>query len=73
MTDASTVRGAREAFRSRSRSAADLCREAIARIEASDPALHMFNTVVGDRALAQAQALDRAFERWRDPGRQDQL
>ena len=66
MIDASTARGARDAFRSRARSAADLCRDAIARIETSDPALHAFNTIVADHALARAQAMDRAFDRWRD-------
>ena len=66
MIDASTARGTRDAFRSRARSAADLCRDAIARIEASDPALHAFNTIVADHALARAQAMDRAFDRWRD-------
>jgi aspartyl-tRNA(Asn)/glutamyl-tRNA(Gln) amidotransferase subunit A len=66
MSEASTARGARDAFRSRAVSAADLCRDAIARIEASDPALHAFNTIVADHALARAHAMDRAFDRWRD-------
>jgi aspartyl-tRNA(Asn)/glutamyl-tRNA(Gln) amidotransferase subunit A len=66
MSEAFTALGARDAFRSRARSAADLCRDAIARIEAVDPALHAFNTVVADQALARAQAMDRAFDRWRD-------
>ena len=66
MSDASTARGARNAFRSRARSAVDLCRDAVARIEAVDPALHAFNTVVADHALSRAQEMDRAFDRWRD-------
>jgi len=66
MSDAATARGARDAFRSRTRSATDLCREAIARIDARDSRLHAFNTVVADRALARAQAIDREFDRWRD-------
>jgi aspartyl-tRNA(Asn)/glutamyl-tRNA(Gln) amidotransferase subunit A len=66
MNDAATARGARDAFRSRARSATDLCREALARIEALDPRLHAFNTVVADHALARAQAIDRDFESWRD-------
>ena len=41
-------------------------REALARIEALDPQLHAFNTVVADRALARAAAIDREFDRWRD-------
>ena len=61
-----TVRGARDAFRSRARSAADLCHDAIERIGALNPALNAFNTVVSDQALARARALDAAFDRWRD-------
>jgi aspartyl-tRNA(Asn)/glutamyl-tRNA(Gln) amidotransferase subunit A len=66
MSDAATVRGARDLFRSRARSAADLCRDAIARIEALDPALHAFNTIVSEQAMARAQAIDGEFDRWRD-------
>ena len=66
MSDAATVRGARDLFRSRARSATDLCRDAIARIEALDPALHAFNTVVSEQALARARAIDEEFDRWRD-------
>jgi aspartyl-tRNA(Asn)/glutamyl-tRNA(Gln) amidotransferase subunit A len=66
MSDGVTARSARDAFRSRSRSAADLCRETIARIDALDPALHAFNTVVAEHALARAEAMDRDFDRWRD-------
>ena len=66
MRDAATVRGARELFRSRARSATDLCRDAIARIESLDPALHAFNTVVSEQAMARAHAIDEEFDRWRD-------
>jgi aspartyl-tRNA(Asn)/glutamyl-tRNA(Gln) amidotransferase subunit A len=66
MSDAATVRGARDLFRSRGRSAADLCRDAIARIEALDPSLHAFNTIVSEQALARARAIDKEFDRWRD-------
>ena len=66
MSGAATVRGARDLFRSRARSAADLCRDAIARIEALDPALHAFNTVVSEQALARARVVDHEFDRWRD-------
>ena len=66
MSDAATVRGARELFRSRARSATDLCRDAIARIESLDPALHAFNTVVSEQAMARAHAIDEEFDRWRD-------
>ena len=66
MSDAATVRGARDLFRSRARSAADLCRDAVARIEALDPTLHAFNTIVGEQALTRARAIDDEFDRWRD-------
>ena len=53
----------REIARARSdpaaRSAVEVCREALARIDALDPALHAFNTVIAERALARAAAIDR--------------
>ena len=61
-----TVREVRDAVRSRARSAADVCRDALARIEAIDPQLNAFNTVVADRAMARAQEIDREPDRWRD-------
>jgi aspartyl-tRNA(Asn)/glutamyl-tRNA(Gln) amidotransferase subunit A len=61
-----TVREVREAIRSRTRSAVEVCRDALARIEALEPHLHAFNTVIADRALARADAIDREPERWRD-------
>jgi len=66
MIEAATARELRDAFRARRLSAAEICRDALARIERLDPALHAFNTVAADRALARAEALDRDFERWRD-------
>jgi aspartyl-tRNA(Asn)/glutamyl-tRNA(Gln) amidotransferase subunit A len=66
MTHPATLRDVREAIRSRERSAADVCREALAGIEALDPQLHAFNTVVADRAIARAAVMDREFDRWRD-------
>ena len=64
--DDTTVRGVREAIRSRTRSAADVCRDALSRIEALDLQLHAFNTVIGDRAMARARDLDRDLDRWLD-------
>jgi aspartyl-tRNA(Asn)/glutamyl-tRNA(Gln) amidotransferase subunit A len=61
-----TVRDVRDALRSRARSAADVCRDALNRIEAINPQLNAFNTVVADRAMARAQAIDREPDRWRD-------
>ena len=59
-----TIREVREAVRSRS--AADVCTQALARIEAVNPQLNAFNTIVADRAMARAQDIDRDPERWRD-------
>jgi aspartyl-tRNA(Asn)/glutamyl-tRNA(Gln) amidotransferase subunit A len=61
-----TVREVRDAVRSRTRSAADICRDALARIEAANPSLNAFNTVVADRAMARAEEIDRDPDRWRD-------
>jgi aspartyl-tRNA(Asn)/glutamyl-tRNA(Gln) amidotransferase subunit A len=47
------------------RSAADICREALERVTALNPSLNAFNTIVADRALARAEAIDRDPDRWR--------
>src|SRR3954462_13039117 len=54
-----------EAVRSGARSAVDVCADALARIEAANPSLNAFNTVVADGAMARAQMIDRERERWR--------
>ena len=61
-----TVRELRDQLRSGARSATEICRDALTRIEAADPSLHAFNTVIADRALARAAAIDRDRDRWRD-------
>jgi aspartyl-tRNA(Asn)/glutamyl-tRNA(Gln) amidotransferase subunit A len=61
-----TIREVREAVRSRARSAVDVCRDALSRIETLDPQLNAFNTVAADRAIARAQEIDRDPERWRE-------
>jgi aspartyl-tRNA(Asn)/glutamyl-tRNA(Gln) amidotransferase subunit A len=61
-----TTRDISDGVRSRARSATEVCQDALSRIDALDPQLHVFNTVVADRALAQAQAMDRDLDRWRD-------
>jgi len=66
MTAPATIRSIRDAVRSRSRSATDVCREALGRLEAAEPSLHAFNTVTGEQALARAAAIDRDPEQWRD-------
>jgi len=66
MMTAATLRGVRDEVRARSRSATEVCREALGRIAALDPQLHAFNTVTADAALARAEAIDRDPDRWRD-------
>jgi aspartyl-tRNA(Asn)/glutamyl-tRNA(Gln) amidotransferase subunit A len=66
MSGPATVRATRDAVRSGARSAVEVCRAALDRIDASDRSLHAFNTVTHDRALARAKALDDHPDRWRD-------
>jgi aspartyl-tRNA(Asn)/glutamyl-tRNA(Gln) amidotransferase subunit A len=60
-----TIREVRDAVRSGARSASDVCRAALARIDALNPQLNAFNSIVAERALARAEALDRDRTRWR--------
>src|SRR5262249_56566662 len=60
-----TVRGIRDAIATGARSAADVCQTTLARIQATDSSIGAFNTVVADRALARATAIDRDLDRWR--------
>jgi aspartyl-tRNA(Asn)/glutamyl-tRNA(Gln) amidotransferase subunit A len=60
-----TVREIQGAVCSRARSAAEICRDALARIERLEPQLHAFNTVVADQAVARAESIDRNLDRWR--------
>jgi len=60
-----TIRDVRDSVRSGARSAVDVCRDALARVSASDSTLHAFHTVTADRALARAADLDRDRDRWR--------
>jgi aspartyl-tRNA(Asn)/glutamyl-tRNA(Gln) amidotransferase subunit A len=61
-----TVADVAGAVRSGRRTATDVCREALARIEALEPSLHAFNTIAADRALARAAAIDADRQKWRD-------
>ena len=66
MSHAPTVRDIRDRVRGGSQSAADVCRDALDRLDAVEPALHAFNTVTRERALARADEIDRHPDRWRD-------
>src|SRR6516164_8844721 len=66
MSDPASARDTRDRVRSRTRSAVDVCQVALARLEAVEPRLHAFNTVIADQALARAAAMDREPNRWRD-------
>jgi aspartyl-tRNA(Asn)/glutamyl-tRNA(Gln) amidotransferase subunit A len=63
MTAPTGVRELRDQIRSGARSAIEVCRETLARIDRLDPSLHAFNTVSADRALARASELDRTGDR----------
>jgi aspartyl-tRNA(Asn)/glutamyl-tRNA(Gln) amidotransferase subunit A len=66
MSPAATLVDVRDAVRSGDRSAVEVCRDALARIEATDPSLHAFNTVTAEQALARAAEIDRDRHRFRD-------
>jgi aspartyl-tRNA(Asn)/glutamyl-tRNA(Gln) amidotransferase subunit A len=61
-----SARELRDQVRSGARSAVDICREALARIDAVDRSLHAFNTVTADLAVSRAEELDRQRTQWRD-------
>ena len=63
MTPLGTIRDIRDDVRSGQRRALEICEQALAAITAQDPQLHAFNTVVGERALSAAAAIDRHPER----------
>jgi aspartyl-tRNA(Asn)/glutamyl-tRNA(Gln) amidotransferase subunit A len=65
MNDPPSARSARDAVRSRARSATEICRDVLERIEQSEPRLRAFNTIDGERALARARAIDGQPERWK--------
>ena len=54
-----TARAIRDQIEGGSVSASEICREHLARVEQQNPRLNAFNTVVADRALAQAADVDR--------------
>jgi aspartyl-tRNA(Asn)/glutamyl-tRNA(Gln) amidotransferase subunit A len=58
-----TVRTIRDAVRSGAQRATEICESALTRIAADDGGLHAFNTVMRDRAMARAEAIDRHPDR----------
>ncbi len=66
MRATATVRDLRDQIRSGRRSAVEVCRETLTRIERLEPSLHAFNSVTTDLALARASELDAQRDRWRD-------
>ncbi len=61
-----SARGIAGAVRSGETSAVQVCQAALSRIAAANPALNAFHTVAGDRALAEAAALDGRRDEWAD-------
>ncbi|MGE3176421.1 MAG: Asp-tRNA(Asn)/Glu-tRNA(Gln) amidotransferase subunit GatA [Vicinamibacterales bacterium] len=61
-----TIASLREALRARTRTAVDVCREALDAIAAQDEVLGAFNTVTADRALARAADIDQHWDEWAD-------
>jgi aspartyl-tRNA(Asn)/glutamyl-tRNA(Gln) amidotransferase subunit A len=66
MNQTATLSEVRDAVRSGARTAVEVCRDALDRIEAADPSLHAFNTVTAEQALARAAEIDRDRHRFRD-------
>src|SRR5580765_24645 len=66
MSTPETLADIRQAVVSGQRSAVDVCRDALAHIEAADPALHAFHTVTAERALARAAEIDDRRSAFRD-------
>jgi aspartyl-tRNA(Asn)/glutamyl-tRNA(Gln) amidotransferase subunit A len=58
MNAPATLAETRDAVLSGARSAVEICREALARIEAANPSLHAFHTVTAERALVRAAEID---------------
>ncbi len=63
MNHPGTIRDIRDAVRSGSRRAVDVCEAALQTIASRDPALRAFNTVMREQAHARAAAIDRHPDR----------
>jgi aspartyl-tRNA(Asn)/glutamyl-tRNA(Gln) amidotransferase subunit A len=68
MADGATASEIAAAVRSGQRSALDVLDEHLGRIEAREPEIHAFNTVMVDRARERANAIDAAVAAGHDPG-----
>jgi aspartyl-tRNA(Asn)/glutamyl-tRNA(Gln) amidotransferase subunit A len=66
MTQPPTLSTIQDDWRTGARSAVEICRESLAAIEAQDSLLGAFNTVIAERALERASALDRDRAQWID-------
>jgi aspartyl-tRNA(Asn)/glutamyl-tRNA(Gln) amidotransferase subunit A len=66
MTRPATLKDIRNSVQSGAMSAVEACRQALAAVARTEPAVHAFNTVAADRALARAEEIDRDRSRWRD-------
>jgi aspartyl-tRNA(Asn)/glutamyl-tRNA(Gln) amidotransferase subunit A len=66
MTATASLRDVRDHIRSGGRSAVEVVRESLSRIERLDPVLHAFNTVTADRALDRAREIDANRRTWQD-------
>ncbi len=67
VADLSTVRGVRDAVASGHISAVEACSAVFDAIDARDPALHAFNTVIKEDAITRAAQLDRLAPSDRGP------
>jgi aspartyl-tRNA(Asn)/glutamyl-tRNA(Gln) amidotransferase subunit A len=63
MSGVGTIRDVRDDVQNGTRKATDVCEQVLAQISARDPKLHAFNTVMHERALACAAAVDRHPQR----------
>jgi aspartyl-tRNA(Asn)/glutamyl-tRNA(Gln) amidotransferase subunit A len=66
MSRAATLHDIRDSVRGGHRTAAEVCREAFARIKAHEHLLHAFVTVTEDDAMVRAESIDRDRSRWQD-------
>jgi aspartyl-tRNA(Asn)/glutamyl-tRNA(Gln) amidotransferase subunit A len=66
MKQPETVRHIRDDVRRGDRSASEVCRGALARLDAVNASLNAFNTVMREQALRRAADIDGNLDRWRE-------